>query len=56
MLHTKIRGNQSTGPGEEGFLKVYIIYRHGSNVGHVTITMLINFISMYTKAYTQNLV
>ena len=36
MLHTKFRGNQPTGSGEEDFLIVFTIYRRGGHLGHVT--------------------
>ena len=36
MLHTKFRGNRSTGPGEYDFLKGFTIYGHGGLLGHVT--------------------
>ena len=35
MLHTKFRGNQPAGSGEE-FLRVFTIYGHGGQIGHVT--------------------
>ena len=38
------------------FEGVFTIYVHGGHLGHVTSIMLINFISMYLKAYIQNLV
>ena len=36
MLHTKFRGNRSTGSGDEDFLSVFTIYGHGGHLGHVT--------------------
>ena len=36
MLHTKFRGNQSTGSGEEDFLKDFTIYGRGGHLGHLT--------------------
>ena len=36
MLHTKFQGQQSIGSGEEDFFKVFTIYWHSSNLGHVT--------------------
>ena len=36
MLHTKFRGNQSAGTREEDFERVFTIYGHGGNLGHVT--------------------
>ena len=42
MLHTKFRGNQPAGSGED-FLRVLTIYGCGGHLGHVTFIMLINF-------------
>ena len=36
MLHTKFRGNQPAGSGEEDFQRVFTIYGHGGHLGHVT--------------------
>ena len=35
MLHTKFRGNQPTGSGEDDFLRVFTIYGRGGHFGHV---------------------
>ena len=43
MLHTKFRGNQSAGSGEEDFLRVFTIYGHDGHLGHVTSIILIYF-------------
>ena len=43
MLHTKFRGNQPTGSGEEDFLVVFTIYGRGGDVGHVTSILRSNF-------------
>ena len=43
MPHTKFHGHRSIGSGEEGFFKVFTIYRHGGHVGHVTQLICINF-------------
>ena len=43
MLHTKFRGNQPAGSGEEDFFKVFTIYGHGGHLGYVTRIMLKNF-------------
>ena len=53
MLHTKFRGNQPVGSGEE-FLRVFTIYGHGGHFGHVTSIIPTNFNfhvpkSLYTK-------
>ena len=58
MLHTKFRGNRSTGSGKEDCLRVFTIYGRGSHLGHVTSIKLINFhflICMYLKVYISNL-
>ena len=36
MLHTKFRGNRSTGSGEQDFWRVYTIYGHDGHLGYVT--------------------
>ena len=56
MLHTKFRGNWPAGSGEEDFLRVFTIYGRGGHLGHLTSIMLIIFISLYLKAFIQNLV
>ena len=38
MLYTKFRGNRSAGSRVE-FLRVFTIYGHGGNLGHVTSIM-----------------
>ena len=43
MLHTKFRGNRPAGSGEEDFLRVCTIYRHGGHLGHVTSIMSSDF-------------
>ena len=42
MLHTKFRGNQPAGSGED-FLRVFTIYRRGGHLGHVTSIMSSDF-------------
>ena len=49
MLHTKFRGNQSAGSGEEDFEGVFTIYWHGSNLGHVTNMPRTKFRSLYPR-------
>ena len=54
MLHTKFHGNQLAVPREEDFRRVFTIYSHGGNVGHVTSIMSsnLNFLvpeSFHTK-------
>ena len=48
MLHTKFRGNQPAGSGEEDF-KVFTIYGHGGHFGHVTWTIYTNFSSPFPR-------
>ena len=43
MLHTKFRGNQSAGSGEEDFQRVSSIYGHAGHLGHVTSIMSSDF-------------
>ena len=42
MLHAKFQDHRTSGSGED-FLKVFTIYGHGGNLGHVTWTIYINF-------------
>ena len=49
MLHTKFRGNQSAGSGEEVFEGFFTIYWHGSNLGHVTNMPRTKFLSLYPR-------
>ena len=39
MLHTKFRGNQPAGSGEEAFYMVFTIYGQIGHLGHVTSIM-----------------
>ena len=55
MLHTKFRENWPAGSGEEDFFKVFTMYGHGGHIAHVTSIISKIFISMYLKAYIQNL-
>ena len=43
MTCAKIRPQGLFGSGEEDFLKVFIIYGHGSHLGHWTMTILAIF-------------
>ena len=45
MLHVKFQNRKPSGSGEEDFLKVFAIYSHGGHLGHVTLTIYINFCS-----------
>ena len=56
MLHTKFRGNQPAGSGED-FLRVFTIYGRGGHLSHVTSIMSSDFHFLkYVKAFIQNLV
>ena len=53
MLHTKFRGNRPACSGEV-FFRVFSMYGHGGQLGHVTSIMLSDFyflvpISFHTK-------
>ena len=39
MLHSKFRGNQPAGSGEEEFERIFTIYVHSGHLGHVTSIM-----------------
>ena len=54
MLHTKFKGHQSIGSGEEDFFKVFTIYGHGGHVGHVTQIIYINFHSHSPISFHMN--
>ena len=43
MLHAKFQDHMMSGFGEEEFLKVFTIYGHGGNLGHVTWSIYMNF-------------
>ena len=49
MLHTKFRGNRSSGSGEEDFWRVFTIYGRGGHLGHVTKMPRTNFCSPYLR-------
>ena len=49
MLHTKFRGNQPAGSGED-FLRVFTIYGHGGHLGHVTSIMSSDFHSLVPES------
>ena len=48
MLHTKFRGNQSAGSGED-FQRVFTIYWRGGSLGHVTNMLRTKFLSLYPR-------
>ena len=43
MLHTKILGHRSIDARKEKFSKVFTIYGHSGNLGHVTLFITKNF-------------
>ena len=49
MLHTKFQNHWPSGSGEKRFLKVFSIYSLGSHLGHVTLTIYINFLSSFPR-------
>ena len=42
MLHARFKNHRPSGSGER-FLKVFAIYSHDGHLGHVTLTIYINF-------------
>ena len=54
MLHTNFQGHWSIGSGEEDFFKVFTIYGHGSQVGHVTQVICTNFHSHSPSTFHMN--
>ena len=55
MLQAKFQDYRTFGSGEESFLKVFNIYRHGGHLGHVTWTIYINFLSFFPRRLHMNL-
>ena len=49
MLHAKYQNHRSSGFGEEDFLKVFAIYSHGGHLGQMTLTIYINFHSLFLR-------
>ena len=47
VLHTKFRGNRSTGSGGEDFLNVFTIYGRGGHLGYAR-TIYTNFGSLFS--------
>ena len=48
MLHAKFQNHKSSG-SEEDFLKLFAIYSHGGHLGHVTLTIYINFHFLFLR-------
>ena len=49
MLHAKFQDHRTSGSGEEDFSKVFTVYGHGGHLGHVTLTIYINFRSPFPR-------
>ena len=45
----KFKNHRLSGSGEENFLKVFAIKNHGGHLGHVTMTIYINFHSPFLR-------
>ena len=56
MLHAKFQDHGTSGSGiEDLFLKVFTIYGRSGSLGHVTLTIYINFCSPSQGGYTWDL-
>ena len=51
MLHKKFRGNPPAGSTEEDFRRIFTIYGHVGNLGHVTSIMLSDFHFLVTESF-----
>ena len=51
MLHTKFRGNQPAGSGENYFWRVFTIPIHGGHLGHVTSIMSSDFYFLVLESF-----
>ena len=49
MLHAKFQDHTTSGSGEEVFFIFFTIYGHGGHLGHVTLTININFCSPFSR-------
>ena len=49
MLHAKFQNHRPSGSEEEDFLKKIAIYSHGGHLGHVTLTIYINFHFLFIR-------
>ena len=47
MFQAKFHNHRSSGSEELRFIKVFAIYGHGGHLGHVTLTIYINFHSPF---------
>ena len=52
MLHAKFQNHRPSGSGKE-ILKVFTIYSHGDHLGHVTLTIYINFLTKSNALTTE---
>ena len=48
MIHIKFKDHRTSGSGED-FFNVFTIYGHGGHLGHVTLTIYINFLSSFPR-------
>ena len=49
MLHAKFQNHRPSGSGEEDFKGFLVFNSHGGHLGHVTLTIYINFHSPFLK-------
>ena len=49
MLHANFQNHRPSGSEEDYFLKVFAIYSHGGHLGHATLTIYINFHSLFLR-------
>ena len=49
ILHAKFQNHWSPGSEEEDFFKIFVIYRHGGHLGHVTLTIYANIHSLFLR-------
>ena len=49
MLHAKFQNHRPSGSGEEDFKGFFAIYSDGGYLGHVTLTIYINFHSPFLR-------
>ena len=49
MLHAKFQNHRPSVSEEEDFLKIFAIYSHGGHLGHMTLTIYINFHFLFLR-------
>ena len=54
MLHAKFQNHRPSGSEEEDLKKKNAIYSHGGHLGHVTLTIYINFHSLFLRMLHKN--